>query len=91
MYTSRATQTIGSILIHIERTRTCQSYSEWNVYGDMCQHPVYYILASTYGLVVLVTYRASARWWSPLCSRGIKSQIILGVKYEAGESVLYAS
>ena len=35
MYTSGVTQTIGSI--HTQRTRTCQSYSEWNAYGGMCQ------------------------------------------------------
>ena len=39
MYTSGVTQTIGSI--HTQRTRTCQSYSEWNAYGGMCQHCLY--------------------------------------------------
>ena len=36
MYSPGVTQTIGSI--HTQRTRTCQSYSDWNVYGGMCQH-----------------------------------------------------
>ena len=40
MYTSGVTQTIGSI--HTQRTRTCQSYSEWIVYGGMCQQFVFY-------------------------------------------------